>query len=173
MFYVILESNDKGGFLSDRVKDLRMKKGATQEAMANELGVSAQAISKWEQNTTMPDVSMLVPIADYFGVSVDYLLREPSETIVVAPEKYVEITCNKARNAWRCTVKNISDRELKQVKFKTFFFDEDGNSIDYRENLVFNLEPHTVKPELLYSTVGANAASINIVVKSITFANEQ
>ena len=158
---------------SERIKDLRIKKGATQEAMANVLGVSPQAISKWEQNATMPDVSMLVPIADYFGVSVDYLLREPTKATVIDPEQYVEIACKKDRNAWRCTVKNISDRELEQVKLKTFFYDKDGNSIDYRENLVFDLEPDTVKPELLYSTVGAKAASIKVVVKSVKLANEQ
>lgn len=45
--------------------------------------------------------------------------------------------------------------------------------MDYRENLVFDLEPDTVKPELLYSTVAAKAASIKVVVKSVKFANEQ
>ena len=60
--------------IGERIKELRARKGATQETMANLLGVSPQAISKWEQNTTMPDISLLVPIADYFGVSVDYLL---------------------------------------------------------------------------------------------------
>lgn len=158
--------------IGSRIKELRAKKGTTQETVANALGVSPQAISKWEQNTTMPDVSMLVPIADYFGVSVDYLLREPSNAIVVDLEQYVEIACKKDRNAWWCTVKNISGRELEQVKLKTFFYDKDGNSMDYRENLVFDLEPNTAKPELLYSTVGAKSASIKIVVKSIKFANE-
>lgn len=159
--------------VGERIKELRARKGATQEAMANMLGVSPQAISKWEQNTTMPDISMLVPIADYFGVSVDYLLREPKNTEVVDPEKFVEVTSKKDQNAWRCTVKNISDRELKQVKIKTYFYDKDGNSIDYIDNLVFDLEPNMVKPELLYSTVGARAASMKIVVKSIKFADER
>ena len=113
--------------IGNRIKELRTQKGATQEAIANVLGVSPQAISKWEQNTTMPDISMLVPLADYFGVSVDYLLREPKKEIVVNPEEYVEIIFKKDRSAWRCTVKNISDRELEQVKFKTFFYDKDGN----------------------------------------------
>lgn len=159
--------------IGNRIKELRTKKGTTQEAVANVLGVSPQAISKWEQNTTMPDISILVPLADYFGVSVDYLLREPTKDAVVDPEQHVEIACKKERNAWWCTVKNISNRELEQVKLKIFFYDKDGNSMDYRENLVFDLEPDTVKPELLYSTVGAKAASIKVVVKSIKYANEQ
>lgn len=158
--------------ISERIKELRARKGATQEAMANILGVSPQAISKWEQNATMPDISLLVPIADYFGVSVDYLLREPKDVKVADPEKTVEVVCKKDRNVWRCTVKNISDRELERVKLKTYFYDGDGNSIDCRDNLVFDLEPGMVKSELLFSTVGAKAVSIEIVVKSVKYANE-
>ena len=111
--------------ISDRIKELRTSKGVTQETMANMIGVSPQAISKWEQNTTMPDISMLVPIADYFGVSVDYLLRDPPKATVVDPEQFVEIAFKKTRGFWRCTVKNISDRELEQVKLKTFFYDQE------------------------------------------------
>lgn len=159
--------------ISDRIKELRTSKGVTQETMANMIGVSPQAISKWEQNTTMPDISMLVPIADYFGVSVDYLLRYPPKATVVDPEQFVEIAFKKTRGFWRCTVKNISDRELEQVKLKTFFYDQEGTVIDYRENLVFDLEPNTMKPELLYSTVSANTAFIKVVVKSIRLANRQ
>ena len=51
-----------------------------------ELGVSAQAVSKWENNSSCPDVSLLTEIADYFGVSVDALLRENEEDIVNSSE---------------------------------------------------------------------------------------
>ena len=169
----ILKANDKRGItmIGEKIRALRAKKGATQEAMANVLGVSPQAISKWEQNMTMPDISMLVPIADYFGVSVDYLLREQKSTEFIETEQFVEIVSKKDRKAWRCTVKNISDRELEQVKLKTYFYDEAGNSIDYSENWVSDLEPDSLKTKLLFSTVGVNAASIKVVVKSVEFAN--
>lgn len=159
--------------IGEKIRELRMRKGVTQETMANVLGISPQAVSKWEQNATMPDISILVPIADYFGVSVDYLLRESKEVTAVDPELLVEVICKKDRNAWRCTVRNISDREIEQMKFKTYFYDKDENPIDYRDNLVHDLEPNMAKPELLYSPVGAKAASIKVVVKSIKFANEQ
>jgi len=62
--------------IGNNISALRKKKGITQEELANELGVSAQAVSKWENNSSCPDVSLLTEIADYFGVSVDALLRE-------------------------------------------------------------------------------------------------
>lgn len=59
---------------SDVFKKLRKQRELTQEQIAEMLGVSSQAVSKWETNTSYPDISLLPIIADYFGVSVDYLL---------------------------------------------------------------------------------------------------
>lgn len=56
------------------VKALRKQRNLTQEQIAEALGVSCQAISKWETNSSYPDISLLPIIADYFGVSVDHLL---------------------------------------------------------------------------------------------------
>ena len=57
-----------------KIKELRGRDGITQESLANYLGVSYQAISKWENDVTLPDVKLLKPISNYFGVSIDYLL---------------------------------------------------------------------------------------------------
>ena len=46
----------------------------TQEEFASRLGVTAQAVSRWETDSSMPDISMLAPIAYTFNVSCDYLL---------------------------------------------------------------------------------------------------
>ena len=72
--------------IGNNISALRKKKGITQEELANELGVSAQAVSKWENNSSCPDGSLLTEIADYFGVSVDALLRENEEDIVNSSE---------------------------------------------------------------------------------------
>ena len=56
---------------SNVFKDLRKQREMTQEQIAEVLGVSCQAISKWETNLSYPDISLLPIIADYFGVSVD------------------------------------------------------------------------------------------------------
>ena len=61
---------------SDNFKSMRKQRGLTQEQIAETLGVSCQAVSKWETNSSYPDISLLPIIADYFGVSVDYLLKD-------------------------------------------------------------------------------------------------
>lgn len=57
-----------------KITELRKLKGVTQTELAHHLGVSFQSISKWECGTTMPDITLLPTIADYFEVSVDELL---------------------------------------------------------------------------------------------------
>lgn len=58
---------------SQNIKRLRLEKGMTQEQLASLLGVSAQAVSKWETSETYPDGTLLVPIADALNVSLDTL----------------------------------------------------------------------------------------------------
>lgn len=59
--------------LTSKLRSLRTSRGITQEALASAMGVTAQAVSKWERGTTMPDVSVLPELAVYFGVSLDEL----------------------------------------------------------------------------------------------------
>ena len=69
---------------------LRREKGLTQDALAAQLGVSAQAVSKWENGLSCPDILMLPEIAELFGVSVDTLFgRESVNTAVPAPVENV------------------------------------------------------------------------------------
>lgn len=61
-------------YFSENIKSLRKSRGITQESFANYLGVSFQAVSKWERNECYPDITLLPEIAEFFGVSVDELL---------------------------------------------------------------------------------------------------
>ena len=72
--------------LGEALKVHRTQCKMTQEFVAETIGVSRQAVSKWENNSSCPDVSLLTEIADYFGVSVDALLRENEEDIVNSSE---------------------------------------------------------------------------------------
>lgn len=63
----------------DKLVGLRREKGFSQEQLADLLGVSRQAVSKWESGSSMPETEKLIAIADLFGVSVDYLVRENVE----------------------------------------------------------------------------------------------
>lgn len=60
--------------LGQRIKELRKKEDLTQERLADMLGVTYQSVSKWECGTTMPDLSMIVPLARVLHVSADELL---------------------------------------------------------------------------------------------------
>ena len=60
--------------LGEKIKKLRVENNWTQEKFAEMMGVSAQAVSRWETDSSMPDISMLAPIAYTFNVSCDYLL---------------------------------------------------------------------------------------------------
>ena len=57
------------------IQCLRKAKGVTQEKMAQQIGVTFQAISKWENGYTLPDIMLLPVIAEYFGVKIDDLFR--------------------------------------------------------------------------------------------------
>ena len=60
--------------INENIKKLRKDKNITQEKLAEHLSVSIQAVSKWERGETFPDITMILPIASYFGVSTDELL---------------------------------------------------------------------------------------------------
>ena len=64
---------------SEKLIRLRKREGLSQEGLAEILGVSRQAVSRWEQGTTLPDGGKLLPCARHFGVTVDWLLDEEQD----------------------------------------------------------------------------------------------
>jgi transcriptional regulator with XRE-family HTH domain len=68
--------------LGERIQTLRKEKGISQEDLANQMGVSRQAVSKWEINQAIPDVDRILQMSILFSVSTDYLLKgiEPETT---------------------------------------------------------------------------------------------
>ena len=64
---------------SEKLIRLRRREGLSQEALAEALGVSRQAVSRWEQGTALPDSAKLLPCARQFGVSVDRLLDDTQD----------------------------------------------------------------------------------------------
>ena len=59
--------------IGNTIKTLRKAKGVTQEEVARELGVSYQAVSKYENEVAQPDISLIPLLAQYFGVTIDEL----------------------------------------------------------------------------------------------------
>ena len=60
--------------MGDVIRRCRKQKGMTQEALAQELNVTAQSVSKWENGQSMPDIGLLLPLAKVLGISVNELL---------------------------------------------------------------------------------------------------
>ena len=61
---------------SEKLQVLRKNKGYTQETLAGKLGVSRQAVAKWESGQIYPDISNLIQISELMNVSVDYLVKD-------------------------------------------------------------------------------------------------
>lgn len=67
--------------IADRIQSLRKSKGMSQEQLADAVGVSRQAVSKWESEQATPDLEKVVAMSEIFEVTTDYLLKgiEPLE----------------------------------------------------------------------------------------------
>lgn len=65
--------------LADKIIELRKKNGWSQEQLAAELGVSRQAISKWESAQSIPDISRILEMSEIFAVSTDFLIKDEME----------------------------------------------------------------------------------------------
>lgn len=61
--------------ISDRIQTLRKTKGLSQEELADKLGVSRQAVSKWESEQSIPDLDRIIIMSDFFEVTTDYILK--------------------------------------------------------------------------------------------------
>lgn len=75
--------NDFGNYLYT----LRKAKGYTQAELADKLGVTNKAVSKWETGEAFPETAQLVPLADIFGVTTDELLRGRSAQCAIPPQE--------------------------------------------------------------------------------------
>ena len=72
-------------YIGRNIRELRLKHGYTQEQLADRLGVSYQAVSKWETNANTPDISLIPEISKLFGVMIDDLFSESTPGSVLIP----------------------------------------------------------------------------------------
>ncbi len=76
--------------IGNKIRELRKRRGITQEQLAECIGVSFQAVSKWENNIALPDITMAPVLATYFGVSMDVLFDFNLKDIEAAVEAIVD-----------------------------------------------------------------------------------
>ena len=105
--------------LGEKIKSLRKQKNISQEVFANYLGVSFQAVSKWENGNTMPDVTMIPAIASFFGVSTDelfdfnlYEIEKNVEAIIDEYSKYWDKDKHKCEQILREGLKKYPGNDI-------------------------------------------------------------
>ena len=98
--------------IGENIKRLRKAKSVTQEQIAEILGISVTAVSKWERNETYPDITLLFPLAHYFGVSLDELMGYDEERVQAEIAKTLE----KYRSLWLTQPEEARDLIVKAYK---------------------------------------------------------
>ena len=97
--------------LGKRIAALRRKRGWTQEKLAQQLGVSAAAVSKWETGAAYPDIALLCPLARALGSSVDSLLafeeKMSAEQLAACTERFVGFVRQDDREAAHAYMKGL------------------------------------------------------------------
>lgn len=79
--------------IGSKLKSTRVKMGMTQEKVADEIGVSRQTISNWENNRSFPDIVSVISLSNLYSVSLDELLKEDKEMI-----KYLNESTNEVKS---------------------------------------------------------------------------
>ena len=134
--------------LSANIKRLRLEKNLTQEQLATKLGVSAQAVSKWETSETYPDGALLVPLANELEVSLDELFGNETVTMADISERIVKLIHNTEakerfnvardigwqieRGLFNCRMeigKRYDPNEIKNQKNASYILDDNGFTI--------------------------------------------
>ena len=122
--------------LGEKIRTLRKEKNISQEVLAQYLGVSFQAVSKWEKGETMPDVTLIPAIASFFEVSTDELF----DFNRLDMERKVQQACWDIAE-YRCTEPERAEEDLRKL-LKQY----PGNEI-ILNNLLYSLQINKKYPE--------------------------
>ena len=105
--------------IGNKIRELRKQRGITQEQLANSIGISFQAVSKWENGIALPDITLAPILARYFGVSMDELfdfnlkeIEADIDTIVNDAYKFRESDPPKSRAILEKGLKKYPDNEI-------------------------------------------------------------
>lgn len=110
---------------SSNLKEARLKKGLSQNAVAEKLNISRQAISRWETGKGMPDINTLPMLSELYDISIDELLGHESS---VSENKPQNNTADTTQSEETVSDKNITKKEI------------DTHSISSRFSNTFNFE---------------------------------
>lgn len=126
--------------LNKKIKVLRINKGITQEKLAAYLNVSSQAVSKWENGTSSPDISLLPNLSAYFGVTIDDLFT-------LNADAHIERIENMLKNE---TILSATDERYAKNQLMELLADPEKNADAYRLlAMLSNHRAHTYHAEAL------------------------
>ncbi|MBR6917978.1 MAG: helix-turn-helix transcriptional regulator, partial [Clostridia bacterium] len=91
------------------IKRLRVTKSVTQEQLAEAMNVTPAGVSKWERGETYPDITLLQPLAYYFGVTLDDLMGYDEKKVDQTIEELIAEFWRVYRQDWRAANKLIED----------------------------------------------------------------
>lgn len=108
--------------IGNNIKYLRVKKQMTQEQVADQLGVTYQAVSKWETGANTPDISLLPSLASLFGVAIDALfsdhIADVEENLLPAKDDdVIRIVQMRGRQVVKVTAIRTSDTPAIEIAF--------------------------------------------------------
>jgi len=107
-----MDDNKKSKIFGERLRYLRKKSKLTQQQLADVIGLSAPAIYSYENGTKEPSITNLNKLADYFGVSVDFLLCRQDELKTLTKEDLPEEL--KSLGIDSIKINKLSSQELQQ-----------------------------------------------------------
>lgn len=128
--------------LSEKLKSLRKEKNVSQEKLAEYLGVSFQAVSKWENGNTFPDILLLPDIARFYGITIDELLQVEKIDEIRLFDEYEDKAEALYRNGelddvlvlWKEAYKQMPNNiEVKEHLMSTYF---DIDKIKYQNEII-------------------------------------
>ncbi|MBQ2929951.1 MAG: helix-turn-helix transcriptional regulator [Clostridia bacterium] len=107
--------------IGENIRALRLQKGLTQEQVAQQLGVTYQAVSKWENGTNTPDIGLLPEIAKLFGVMIDALFHQdavsPLAGLPVEDDGVIRIVQLRGRQVVAVTPRMSPDDPAIEIAF--------------------------------------------------------
>ncbi len=144
-------------YIGDKIKSLRTEKEISQEKLAQYLNVSYQAVSKWENGNTYPDISLLPEIARFFGVTVDELLQVEKIDEQKLYNDYEQQACKlyhngeieASLNVWKEAYHDMPNNPAVKEKLMSAYFDTD--KIKYQKEII------EIATELYNATLTADA----------------
>ena len=168
--------------IGQKIRELRLRDNRTQAETADALGVSPQAVSRWEMGTTYPDLELLPAIANYFGTSIDGLFgfrsERESKIAAVVREANSETNVDKRLSMLRAAILDFPGDERIQYQLAAALSEAGWRNlhehISYNEDgyLIHDIERHRENPYWresvkLFETVIAGAKDPKILHDSV------